>query len=435
VRVWQQQAYAAPALAAELGRHGPVAPREAGLATELCYGVLRTAAVLERAIEAHASSGRWRSHPQVRAHLLIAAYCICFLDRVPRFAAVSEAVGAISRASDRRVGAFANAVLRKLERGPSLEQALVDALPAWLRSALEQSLGAEVPVGRFLMPTAQPPPVGLCLGPGEDREQWLQTLRAAIPEAEVEAGAISPRCIRLRGAGDPRRLPGAGRSWLVQEEGAQCVALATGAQPGEQVLDACAGRGGKAFILADQVGPTGAVDAVDLRARKLAQLRTAEPRPGLVRSTAALDWIRAEAEAEPLGPYRRALVDAPCSGVGTLLRRPEIATRLTPDDPKRLGAVQVQITRAVARVVRTGGTLVFAVCSVLREETDEVVQALSEPAPGARERLVPRRFEADLGLGLGPDGCTLRLWPHVHGTDGYFAACFEVQRPGSDESA
>jgi 16S rRNA (cytosine967-C5)-methyltransferase len=406
-RVWGS-AWAAPTLDAELARAPQLDPRDARLATELVYGVLRMQPLLERAIDEHASSDRWRKRPAVHAHLLVAAYSLLFLDRVPAHAAVNGAVGAIRRAADPRLAGFANAVLRKVAARGKLDpaEAAVSAASPWLRDALARALG-EGQIAAFLAPA--PLPIALCLRAGEERDAWIERLRAA--GAEVEPGRLSPRAVLLRG-GDPRKLPGAGTAWMVQEEGAQAVALLAGVRPGERVLDACAGRGGKAILLAEQ-GAT--VDAADLHPSKLAQLASL-PGGERVRATYAVDWTRGAGDV-PEG-YDRVLIDAPCSGSGTLRRRPEIGLRLADCDPARLRDLQIAIARGAATRAKPGGRVIYAVCSVLREEAEEVAVALV--ADGALER-VP--FDAELGGGAD----SLRLLPHVHGTDGYFVASFRVR--------
>ncbi|WP_437588691.1 RsmB/NOP family class I SAM-dependent RNA methyltransferase [Sorangium sp. So ce1000] len=466
-RVWGSEAFASAALDAELRRAPSLDPRDVGLATELVYGVLRAQAALEARIAEFAAKSRWTTDPLVRAHVLMGAYSLCFLDRVPAFAAVSEAVDGAQAAGGPRVGAFANAVLRRLaaavESGgrPQLAGAVVASAPGWLRGALRRSLGRAA-AEAFLSAGPVPPPTGLCLAPGEDRDAWLDALRAAAPAASFEAGRVSPTAIVARGAGDLRRLPGFGAAWIGQEEGAQALAFALGARPGEAVLDACSGRGNKSWLLSRAVLPGGAVDAADLYPAKLSQLRAAlgappastegvgteagaqasdaeasaspaSARDGLgraaatVRETYAVDWTVGAGDV-PEG-YDRVLVDAPCSGVGTLRRRPEIALRREADDLPRLADLQVAIARRAATRARDGGRLVFAVCSVLREECEAVAARLAAPADdGLGVRLEPAPFDAELARELAGGGDAFRLLPHVHGTDGYFAAMFVVRR-------
>ncbi|WP_437966648.1 transcription antitermination factor NusB [Sorangium sp. So ce260] len=486
-RVWGSDAFASAALDAELRRAPALDPRDVGLATELVYGVLRAQAALEARIAEFAAKSRWTADPLVRAHVLMGAYSLCFLDRVPSFAAVSEAVDGAQAAGGPRVGAFANAVLRKLatavEAGgrPPLVGAVVASAPGWLRGALRRSLGRAA-AEAFLSAGPVPPPTGLCLAPGEDRDAWLEALRVAAPAASFEAGRVSPAAIVARGAGDLRRLPGFGAAWIGQEEGAQALALALGARPGERVLDACAGRGNKSWLLSRAVLPGGAVDAADLYPAKLSQLRATLSAPpassegaadaggadagggsaegagaqsagaqdagaqdgsaqvgdapaggglsraaAFVRETYAVDWTVGAGDV-PEG-YDRVLVDAPCSGVGTLRRRPEIALRREADDLPRLADLQVAITRRAATRARDGGRLVFAVCSVLREECEAVAARLAGPAEDdLGVRLEPAPFDAEIARELAGGGDAFRLLPHVHGTDGYFAAMFVVRR-------
>jgi len=430
-RVWGSGAFAAAALDAELSRANDMDPRDAGLATELVYGVLRTEGALEKTLLALSAKKRTSLSGTARAHFLMGAYALCFLDRVPAFAAVSEAVDGVRRDAGPSAAGFVNAVLRRLAADlevkgrPAMETAVVESAPGWLRGALRRTLG-RAGAEAYLAAGPVPPPIGLSLGPSEDRETWIARLREAAPDAGIEAGRVSPRAILVRGAGDVRRLPGAGKAWIIQEEGAQIVALALGAQPGERVLDACAGRGNKAWLLGFGVGPSGVVDAADLYPAKLDALRRGAAGAG-VREAFAVDWTQGVGDV-PDG-YDRVLVDAPCSGTGTLRRRPEIGLNREENDLARLSELQAKITRQAASRVRDGGRLVLAVCSVLREEAEEVVGKLVEGEGDFR--LEPLPFEGEVARGIaGEEASALRLLPHVHGTDGYFVASFRVSHSG-----
>ncbi|MBM4375675.1 MAG: Sun protein [Deltaproteobacteria bacterium] len=421
-RVWEDGAYASVALDAELTRHPNLDRRDAALATELMYGVLRTAGHLERSIAKHATGDRYRKKPLVRAHLLMAAYSIQFLERVPPFAAVSEAVSAVKRAAGAQVAGFANAVLRKVageaeKRGRGgLEAAIAASPPGWLRAALEEALGSEDEARAFLL-AAPFPPANLCVRAGRSRDEVIERLRLALStrdgeassRVEIAAGRESPRCIVVRGAGDPEELPGVGLDFHIQEEGAQLLALAVGARPGERILDACAGRGGKTRLLAEEVAPDGAVDAADRHPQKLARIVSPT-----VRDRFPIDWTVGVGGLERR--YERVLVDAPCTGTGTLRRRPEIAERLGAGDPERMAVVQLAIASRAASLLAPGGRLVYAVCSVLRPECEGVVEAL------AAQGLEPCPFDSEVGARLAERGTSFRLTPQHHGTDGYFVA-------------
>jgi len=429
-RVMVDDAFASVALDAEIRRWPQLDPRDVGLATELVYGVLRTEAFLEAAVEKHAARGRVTLTGEARAHLLVAAYAILFLDRVPIYASVSEGAAGVGRATDPRVAGFANALLRALAREveargkPTLADAAALGAPGWLRGALRRSIGRKGATD-FLAAGPIPPPLGIALARGEDRDEWIARLREAAPNATIEAGRISPRAINLRGAGDARRLPGCDEAWITQEEGAQALALLVGARPGERVLDACAGRGNKAWILSGEVGASGSIEAADLHPRKLEELATGALE-GLVARTHAVDWTAGTGDVD--GGFDRVLVDAPCSGVGTLRRRPEIGRKRGPEDVERLAALQLAIARSAATRAREGGIVVFAVCSVLDAECEGVATALARDGDAGGRRLAPVPLPGAAALGL-DEAEALRLLPHVHGTDGYFAAAFQVGGP------
>jgi 16S rRNA (cytosine967-C5)-methyltransferase len=420
VRVEKEKAFAAAALEAEIARAATIDARDRALATELVYGALRVTPWLDAQLARFAPRGTAKLDARVRACLTLAAYQL-FFTRVPAFAAVNEAVQAVSEARGPRVAAFANAVLRKVAAAASeargsddtetalLETAVVDSTAPWLREALERSLGADG-ARSFLRAGMEPPAVALRVDEAVDlagaRDAWVERLRAASPDASVEPGRASPLAILLRGAGKPQRLPGFEEgAWSVQEEGSQAAALAVGARPGETVLDACAGRGNKTSLLARAVGPDGAVDACDTSAAKLERLQIelarVHQRP---RATFAVDW--SVGSGEVTGEYDRVLVDAPCSGVGTLRRRPEIGLRRRGEDLAGLARAQLLIAQRAAVHVRPGGCLVYVVCSVLREEAEDVIEGLAASLPA---------FD-------GAGAQTFRLLPHVDGTDGYFVA-------------
>lgn len=413
-RVVDEQSFAAAALEAELGRAVQLEPRDRALATELVYGTLRVMPWLLGEIARHAPRGIGGIDERVRAPMVVAAYQLWFT-RVPAFASVSEAVEAVRRARGPRVAAFANAVLRKVSERAAKERAkdpdamretaVVESTPAWLRAALARAMPAE-DVRAFLATSTEPPPVALRVERAAERDAWIEKLRAAAPGATFEPGRVSPLAILARGAGRPQSLPGWSEgAWTIQEEGSQAAALAVGAREGEQVLDACAGRGNKTAVLVRAVGATGAVDACDTSPTKLGRLEQELARLGLrVRATYAVDWTVGSGEVT--GTYDRVLVDAPCTGIGTLRRRPEIALRLTEADLADKPRAQLAIVSRAADHVRPGGTLVYVVCSVLREEAEDVTDALLRARPDLRPA---------------EDG-QLRLMPNVQGTDGYFVA-------------
>ena len=410
VRVLRDGAFAAAALSAELDRATKLQDRDRALATELLYGTLRLRSALEARLAPLAPRGL--KDVIVKAELLVAAYQLLALDRVPAFAAVNSAVNAIRAVRGPKVAGFANAVLRKLASGEKLiaKDAALNNVPTWLQEALTHAVGAAEAQALIVPQTEKV--VGLRLLAERPVPDWL---------AATSAGRASPRSRLIVGEGDPRKREGfAEGAFVVQEEGAQAIALALGARAGERILDACAGRGQKTSLFAEQVGPSGEVWATDVYPKKLEalsvdfeRLRLSSP---IVRS---VDWTVGVGDVP--ANFDRVMVDAPCTGTGTLRRRPEIAARLQPEDPARLSALAEQILRAAATRAKSGGRVVFAVCSVLEEECEALVLRVLdvlEPAP----------FEClDAGgvfAVVAPEATSFRIGPTQFATDGYFAASF-----------
>ncbi len=404
-RVLVDEAYVAAALDAELRRHPQLDSRERALATELAYGTMRTEPALRTRLYVHAPRGV--ADERVLSQLLVAAYQILLLDRVPAFAAVDAAVNGVKRERGPRVAGFANAVLRKLAKtGEKLTQAqaLRESVPEWLWAALVSSVGEEQALGLITADAFS----GLRLRQGKDEPEWLR---------ELARGSVSPVARLVRGEGDPRQKPGfAEGAFTVQEEGAQAIGLGLGVRAGDKVLDACAGRGQKSTLIAERLGD-GKLVASDLYPEKLQALSEEAARLGLPAiETRAVDWSVGQGGLPD--DFDRVLVDAPCSGTGTLRRRPEIMRRLKPEDPARLGELSETILRSAASRARAGGTVLFAVCSVLEAECEAVVVRVADV-------LEPALFDApELPPELVAGKSSLRLLPGIHGTDGYFMACF-----------
>lgn len=414
-RVLSDSAFAAAALDAELRFSPELDPRERALATELVYGVLRRRAALEERLNRVAERGI--KDPTTRVHLLIAAYQLLVLRKIPAFAAVDQAVIAVKALRGQRMAGFTNAVLRKLavENQPLESQGVAEA-PEWLVERLSNSVG--------------PKETLLLLGAGRRHHPVLRIVRGrALPEwlERAEPGRRSPSARYVERSGDPRAMPGYQEgAFVVQEEGSQAIALLVGARPGDRVLDACAGRGQKASLLAEQIGPIGALWTTDRLQTKLDALRKEFQRLALPPpTTSVVDWT-VGTENVPAN-FDRVLVDAPCSGTGTLARRPEILLRLGPSDPGRLADLSASILRSAATRALPGGRILFSVCSVLPEEGEGVVARvldLLEPCPFEPDAL------ASVGLAesLGTRATELRLLPGRDGTDGYFVASLRRRR-------
>jgi 16S rRNA (cytosine967-C5)-methyltransferase len=287
-----------------------------------------------------------------------------------------------------------------------------------------RALGAER-ARSFLEARPLPPP--LDLRARVDRDELARVLREARPEGELELG-LAEHALHARRVGDPRELPGyAEGRFVVQEQGAQLLGSLVGAQPGEHVLDACAGHGGKTLQLVEAVGPTGRVVATDLHEARLDRGTEERARLGLADApveSIAIDWtvgdggLGEDPDVAARGGFDRVLVDAPCTGLGTIHRRPELPLRAKWEDVVALAKIQRAILERVAPLVRPGGLLVYAVCSPLAEEGPAIARALTEANP----ELEPTPL-AIAGARSDDDG-VLRLGPWFDGCDAYQVAAW-----------
>ena len=408
--VWRRGALAAVELDAQLAARPTMERRERALCTELVYGVLRTYGAIDARL---AELAKRSIDDRLRVILWVGGYQLWFLDRIPPFAVVHQAVEQARRVTGSKPAGFVNAVLRRLarERGRvSLPQAIRASTPAWLWRTLEDSAGAEQ--AQWLLGAAGDPENPAHLTPTGVR--WVG--EAAQPQWYREAmpGRVYAGCRRLLRAGNLQATPEyqAGQ-FVVQEEGAAFAGAAVGARRGERVLDACAGSGQKTSLLAQALGPEGVLWATDCAAKKLERLERELRRLRLpAAQTAVVDWTSEPAQPMPRD-FQRILLDAPCTGTGTLRRRPEILLRLKAEDAERHAQTSEAMLRRLHAHLAPGGRLVFVVCSVLRRECEGVIERvgdLYEPAP----------FDAPHALLEGRS--QLRLLPGVHGTDGFFIA-------------
>lgn len=354
-RVATGGAWAAPTLDAELAR-AALAPRDARLASAIVYGALRVLPSLDASLDAHLRDPG-KVDPFVRAALRVGAFQVRHLPRVPERAAVHTAVEAVKRKRARLAG-LTNAVLRKIRRPADCTPPRATELPAWLQGRLD-GLGEARRVA-FLGERALPPPLHLELF--VDRDIWLADARAARPDATITALGLE-RAVAIERAGDPRTLPGyAEGAFRVQDLGSMRIARRCDVGPGERVLDACAGRGGKTVTFARAAGSEGRVVAVDLHEARVERVHAELARLHLPPvETHAIDWTRGTGGLE--AGFDRVVVDAPCTGLGTVHRRPEILMRLHPESATELARVQQAILQSAASLTRAGGSVVYVVCS------------------------------------------------------------------------
>jgi 16S rRNA (cytosine967-C5)-methyltransferase len=427
-RVEASEAYANLLLDARLGS-GRLPAVDRALATELTYGVLRWQGRLDWIL------GRVLDRPiaalerTVRLTLRLGTYQACLLSRVPDFAVVHEAVELVRRQGRQEAAGFVNAVLRAVirwrergEPGPPEETleywSTIGSHPRWLVERWAARLGA-AEAGALMAANNATPPTTVAVNtlraaPATVRE----VLAGAVPE--VTAGCFAPEVLSVRGAGGLADLPGFREGWLVpMDEAGTLPVVALDPQPGERILDACAGGGGKSALVGARVGPGGEVVALDSSPRAIRRLEEARTRLGLAMVRLRLGDARAAGSLWD-SRFARVLLDAPCTGLGTLRRRPEIKWRRTPADPERAAAVQDALLDGVAAAVAPGGVLVYSTCSLEPEETDAVTARFLAGHPEFRLDDILAVSGALRALAAGPG--VLRAWPHRHGTDGFYVA-------------
>jgi 16S rRNA (cytosine967-C5)-methyltransferase len=396
LRVFEDGAYADRAFRAAAGE-AELDERDRSFAMELAYGAVRRRRTLDHAIESVGRPVRRLDAP-VRAALRLGAYQLGFAGSVPAHAAVSTSVELVRTAGLERAVPFANAVMRRLSTGigdilaslpesNAQQAALKHSYPDWVAEIWWRELGA---AETLALMRAQNGPAETAVrvnrrrvGPGAldgERDPDLPDALVVdrIPADLLERGAVWP-----------------------QSRGSQLAALAVGSRPGERALDLCAAPGGKATQL------EGEVVAVERHPGRARELEETVRRLGAA-NVRVLHGDGLDLPAD-LRDFDRALVDAPCSGLGTLASRPDLRWRAKP-----LPELQLALLRAAAERVRPGGTVTYAVCTINSAENEDVVDALELPLedlgaefPGFRH---PRRPE-----------CLLTL-PHRHRTSGFFVA-------------
>lgn len=240
-----------------------------------------------------------------------------------------------------------------------------------------------------------------------------------------EPTPYSPIGIRLKGKPALARHPlFVGGAIEVQDEGSQLLGLLTGARRGEMVVDFCAGAGGKTLLLGAQMASSGRLYAFDISEKRLANLKPRLARSGLSNVNSTLIAHENDTKVKRLaGKADRVLVDAPCSGLGTLRRNPDLKYRQSPESVAELNAKQTAILASASRLVRTGGRLVYATCSLLPAENQDIVNAFLESHPDF-ELLPANTLLAEMKIAL-DTGDYLSLRPHLHNSDGFFAAVLQ----------
>jgi len=407
-------------------------PLDRNLFTELVYGTVRMKMNLDYIIQQFSTRRLEKIESRILQVLRVGVYQLFYLDRVPARAAVHEAVDSARRLGRPGAAGFVNGILRGILRGreglrypaaadePLAYLSVRYSFPQWMVEDWLNRFGI-VEAEELCRAFNQPAPTTLRINTSR-----LSVAEAARHFAErgavVQAGRWAPDVITV----SPGHLAVADEllsqgAYYIQDEGSALIAHAVGPQPGDFIHDLCSAPGGKTTHIAQLMGGVGEIWAWDISAERLAKVAENAERQG---------WhiikLRQGDASSPLAAPQahRVLVDAPCSGLGTMGHRPDVRWRRTPADVKELAELQRRILSTAASLVRPGGRLIYSVCTITGAEGEETAHWFLRNYPDFAAGELPTWFPADSGL---PSHMRLLL-PHKHGTDGFFVAVFANDR-------
>src|ERR1700752_4660849 len=400
-------------------------PLDRALCHELVMGVLRWQLYLDKVVEHFSGRTANSLDAPVRLALRLGLYQLRFLSRIPASAAVNESVNLVQHARLSSARTFVNAVLRRATREPEYDPAsnISDSLerisvatshPGWLIKRWSDSFGNEE-TEALAKANNEPPPIAFRVIRANAEQSALLT-KLSGEGAGLESSDIAAGAWRVTGATKAvRELVERGQIYI-QDEASQLVAQLLDVQKGDRILDVCAAPGGKTTLIADRAGNDGFVVASDLSTSRILTLANTVERQQLKNTS----FVVVDAEQSlpfQQGYFDRVLVDAPCSGSGTLRGNPEIRWRLSPADFSLQAKRQLRILRNAAQVLRPGGRLIYSTCSVEREENEDVVIEFLDNAPEFRSVQVDSALATSSGF--------VRTSPQRDNTDGFFVAMLE----------
>ncbi len=428
-RIDEEQAFAEPLLDTALSAGRPASNADRGLLTFLVYGTLRMRGFLDFLIDRFHKGAPDTLGTGIRNILRVSLYQVRFAGKIPVYAAVNEAVTltwGLFPGREKLVNAILRNALRgmtdlkipDLELDPARHISIVHSHPPWLVKRWIGSFGTGETLALCAADNEIPPLTLRVNSLKTSREDMLERLSRS--GQDVKAAAYSPEGIILkRPPVSPREMAEVrDGSLYVQDEASQLISHLLAPQKRERVLDLCAGSGGKTTHLAALMQDEGEILAADIQAGKLTALEATATRWGILAiKTAVVDATDATGTAG-LGSFDRVLVDAPCSGLGTLRRNPEIRWHLTAQKFGEFPPLQKRILGNASACVKKGGFLLYSTCSIMPEENDGVVESFLAENP---DFSVVRKSPTVPPNVLDPRGF-LRTFPHSHGTDGFFGA-------------
>ncbi|NTZ18284.1 16S rRNA (cytosine(967)-C(5))-methyltransferase RsmB [Paenibacillus sp. JMULE4] len=403
---------------------------DAGLATEIVYGTIQRQGTIDYFLEKFVKGGLAKLQPWVRSLLRLSFYQLYYLDRIPEHAVVNEAVQLAKRRGHQGISGMVNGVLRNVLRRKA-ELVLPDGLPDDRRIALATShpewmvrrwirqFGKEA-AERICEANNRPPRVSirvnrLRLAPAELAERLRQG------GLEAEPSDVAPAGVVVRGGGNMALTREYAEGlFTIQDESSMLVAEWVDPQPGERVLDCCAAPGGKTTHLAEKMQDCGEIIACDVHEHKEQLIREQAERLGL----RSIRTVRADARSLagqfPAGSFDRILLDAPCSGLGVIRRKPDMKWSRQESELESVCEVQQELLDSIHSLLKPGGVLVYSTCTVEKAENEDMIRAFLERHPEFEPDAPPSGQTGRLSLPAGQ--AFVQIMPYDFGSDGFFIA-------------
>lgn len=406
-------------------RKASLSQRDSALCSRICYGVQQNQLLLDFWITKFSKVPLNKLESVVKTALRMGIYQMALMDRIPESAAVNESVELVKKFSknpnsSRLTNGILRSFCRQKDNLPQPDSLSVKySHPQWLVDLFAGELQDEGALEALLQADNSQPPTTVQVNP-------LKTTAAALTEALTQQGVkVQPHpwlegCLELTGTGSLEELPQfLSGDFLVQDAAAKLAAVAADPKEGWTVLDACAAPGGKSFATAMAMGDRGELISCDIHPKKVKLIRSGAKRLGISMLKAEVANGR-EFHPEWENRFDLVIADVPCSGLGIIRKKPDIRYK-NPDELGNLPAVQQALLENLSRYVKSGGVLLYATCTVLRRENQQNVEEFLAEHPdfSAEAFTLPQIGEVTEGM--------LTLWPHVHGTDGFFMAKLRKQ--------
>lgn len=401
-------------------RSAGLSGRDSALCSRICYGVQQNQLLLDFWISKFSKVPVHKLESVVRTALRMGLYQTALMDRIPERAAVNESVELVKKFSknpnsSRLTNGILRSFCRQKENLPQPDSLSVKySHPQWLVDLFAGELKDERSLEELLQADNGQPPTTI-------QVNTLKTDAATLTkELEEQGVSVTPHpwlegCLELTGTGSIEELPQfVGGGFLVQDAAARLAAIAADPQPGWKVLDACAAPGGKSFAAAMAMGDKGELTSCDIHPKKVKLIRSGAKRLGITMLRAEVANGR-EFRPEWENAFDLVIADVPCSGLGIIRKKPDIRYK----EPEALGnlpAIQQELLENLSRYVKPGGVLLYSTCTVLRRENQQnVMEFLSRHREFSLDPFtLPKIGTVEEGM--------LTLWPHIHGTDGFFMA-------------